>query len=503
MLSKADYNLRKSALKRQYHEALQSVDTSALMENPFVAEGIQRMEAKKALRGRGLYEGRGAYSGMKFVKDLRQAGRVLGTNKVTTGLMNRLVGSGMYSGRGSYESSNELMSGSDMHSVSMSSVGDETGSIIISNREYVGDMYGPATTGTFNLTSFPLNPGLEQTFPWLSQIAANYEEYEFMQLVFDFKSSIQDVNSSNGQVGTVIAATNYNASQPVFTDKPSMAAYYGSQSSKTTDDLVHGIECDPNKLSGAVGQYVRVNPVLVGESLKEYDHGLFQLATHNIPTSMLNGTLGELYVTYKVLLRKPKFLTGRGLAITRAAFVSSGSETYLAPFGSGSNTGSTDTLTLLRGQQNNLKVGIDLSVSQKVKIVFPAYFAGNIALTFNVEGSGLVGGLFQIPTGFANSPVLTGQVSKVSDIYAATLTAGDGPEWAAGVDATVGALVVLHLRIQPSTNATDNSITLSVNYTAGTITQAAIDICEYNSSFNGSNGAITLIDKSGTVVVPQ
>ena len=55
MLSKAEYNLRKSALKRQYQQAIQAADTTELMSNPFVAQRIQQMEARKALKGRGAY----------------------------------------------------------------------------------------------------------------------------------------------------------------------------------------------------------------------------------------------------------------------------------------------------------------------------------------------------------------------------------------------------------------------------------------------------------------
>jgi hypothetical protein len=490
MLSKTDYNLRKSALKRQYQEALQSVDTSGLMANPFVAEGIQKMEAKKALTGRGLYEGRGAYSGMKFLKDIRKAGRILGTNKITTGLMNRFAGQGMYSGRGAY--GNEVMSGSELRSPTIDAVGDETGSIIISNREYVGDIYGPSSSGAFNVTSFPLNPGLEQTFPWLAQIAANYEEYEMIQLVFEFASSIQDVNSSNGQVGTIICATNYNASQPAFTDKPTMAAYYGSQSSKTTDDLVHGVECDPAKLSGVQGHYVRVNPVLTGESLKEYDHGLFQLATHNIPTSMLNGTLGELYVTYKVLLRKPKFLTGRGLAISRALFVS-GAGTEATTLIMGTDAG------LLKGQQNNLNVAVVLTANT-IKLTFPAYYAGTVAVSIFVEGTSLTGSILSSTTGIAS----TGQVTFVSDIYGTQSTSSsDLPTAQMKCDSATQCVYVFHAKLQPATNATDNTITLTTAITAGTIVQGQMDIVEYNTSFNDVNGRPVLVNTAGTVVVPS
>jgi len=489
MLPIADYNLKKSALKRQYREALQNVDTSALMSNPYVAEGIQRMEAKRALTGRGLYTGRGAYSGMNFLKDVRKAGRILGTNKLTTGLMNKYGGMGLYTGRGAYdESSNELMSGSMSSSAVISSAGDETGSIIISNREYVGDIFAPSTSGVFEVQAFPLNPGLEQTFPWLAQLAANYEEYEFIQLVFDFKSAIQDVNSSNGQVGTIITATNYNPALPNFTDKPSMAAYYGSLSGKTTDDQTSGVECDPVKLSGSPGSYVRTNPVLTGEDLKTYDHGIFQLATHNIPTAMLNGTLGELYVTYSVKLRKPKFLTGRGLAITRCLYVSgTGTETNTLLMGT--------VAALLKGQQNNINVVVALT-SNTITLTFPAYYAGNVEVKLSVEGTTMVGQII-------SADAVSGQVAKISDIFATGYTSADTPSNAVLASSASQGLWIGHYKIQPATNASNNVITLTTAITASaSLVQSSLDICEYNTSLNGTTGAPILINAAGTVVVP-
>jgi len=436
--------------------------------------------------GRGLYEGRGKLNW----RDIEGAGHRFLTkgipNIIKAGsAMKSFMGRGLYSGRGGYQNANEVMSGGTSNSASISSMGDETGSICISNREYVGDIFAPSTTGTFNVTAFPLNPGLEQTFPWLSQLAANYEEYEFIQLVFEFVSSIQDVNSSNGQVGTVITATNYNASQPVFTDKPQMAAYYGSVSGKTTDDQTHGVECDPDKLSGSAGSYIRTNPVLVGESLKEYDHGFFQLATHNIPSAMLNGTLGELFVTYKVMLRKPKFLTGRGLAITRALFVSGGSETAALVLG-------TQAL-LLKGQQNNLNVKVELS-SNTIKLTFPAYYAGNLEIRIACEGSTTAGGFF-------TTPAVAGNVTLVDDIYG-TRSSGDTPSSFTGCLTTDGGLGVIHCRVQPATNATDNTLTITTAVTAVSISQGSLDLFEYNTSFNNASNAPVLVNSAGTVTVP-
>jgi len=472
--------------------------TPALGENA-LASAQQRIAARQMFGGRGLYTGRGG-----FLEDVESVGHRFLTKGIPNlvkagGALKGLFGRGMYSGRGAYQR-NEVMEGGNSSSAEITSAGDETGSICISNREYVGDIFAPATTGTFDVTAFPLNPGLEQTFPWLSQLAANYEEFEFIQLIFEFKSSIQDVNSANGQVGTIITATNYNASQPLFSDKPQMAAYYGSVSGKTTDDQTHGIECDPSKLSGSAGSYVRTNPVLTGEDLKSYDHGIFQLATHNIPTAMINGTLGELFVYYKVMLRKPKFLTGRGLAITRALFVSgNGTETIALPMGT--------VAGLLSGQQNNLRVVLDMNpalgsppvaTTGTIRLTIPAYYAGNLEIKLQLETTGL--------TVWNPAVTYTGNVVSISDIYATGTGTGDAPANQFAVASGVLATATFHVRVQPATNAINNTVIITTNIAGTSVTQGQLDITEYNTGFNstvnGLLGAPILVNSAGVVTVP-
>lgn len=463
-------------------------------------------EDQKAARKADGYVGRGMYAGRGgFFADLgKLAGRGIGGmfgnkdigGKIGGGLGSLgerlfLKGRGLYSGRrwsgrGEYTSTNETIAGSDMSSPQMVSVPDESGAIIISNREYISDIFAPAVTGAFNNDVFFLNPGLESTFPWLAQIAANYEEYEFIQCIFEFKSAIQDVNSANGQVGTMIGVCNYNASQPAFTDKPAMVSYYGSASSKTTDNMIIGVECDPKKLSGSAGRYVRTNPVMTGEDLKTYDHGTFQLATHNIPTSMLNGTLGELYVVYKIKLRKPKFLTGRGLALTRALFVSGGSESASYILGPAN--------LMLKGQQNNLDIQVSYPVANYLKLTFPAYYGGNLEIKIAMEFGAT-------NTGTITSLTITGNVAFNNDQYGCG-PSGDAPFSTIQVAGGTSYCYVLHIKVDPATNATDNSITFLTNL-FNTPTQTMVDITEYNTSFNSpSSGAPVLVNSAGTVIVP-
>lgn len=476
-------------------------DNIALFGETYKSASEQQRAARKlhGYTGRGMYTGRGRYYG-KALGGL--AGRLLGArfglapeleklgglagDKIT----DMIHGRGLYTGRGEYEktNTNELMSGSSLSSPTFLSVPDESGSLIVKHREYIGDIFAPAagTVSDFTVQAFPINPGLEQTFPWLSQIAQNYEEYELVQCVFEFISTVQDINSSNGQVGTIITATQYNPSEGNFSDKPAMAAYAHSVSGKSTDNQVHGVECDPKKLSGSEGKYIRANPVLVGEDLKTYDHGRFQLATHNIPAAMASGTLGELYVNYCVKLRKPKFFTGRGLGLTRFLSVSdqtaTGGMTASFPFG-------TDALALY-ARQNNLAVLVERTTNV-LTITFPAYYGGRVRFKAMVEGNNMGGSMSVTST--------TGNVDFVADMYASGTGGGggDSPTTDNYIGDSNRQMLELSINLEPATNAVDNKLIIGLSIT-GSPNQSVIEISEYNTF--GATGAAQLVNAAGTPI---
>jgi len=188
--------------------------------------------------------------------------------------------------------------------------GEEHGSLVISHKEYVQDITGSTL---FSNNGFPINPGDPALFPWLSQIAANYDEYEFKGLVFTYRTVTTDLSTTSAQLGTVMMACNYNAGAPLFGTKQELLQYDGAGDVKISHDLMFGIECDPRKngLGGIL--YVAINgSVPIGQDVKTYMLGQFQIATNQCVTT---GQIGELWVSYKVVLRKPKFATGLGNAI--------------------------------------------------------------------------------------------------------------------------------------------------------------------------------------------
>lgn len=472
-----------------------------------------------------------------------------------------------YDGRGAY-SSNSLMAGSSRAPPQFGSVADETGALIVSHREYVSDIFGPdPTRRDFMNRTYELNPGVERTFPWLSQLAQNYEEYELGQLVFEYKSTVDASVAGDGQVGTIVMVTNYNSASRQFEDKNSMMQYDGSNSCRTTSHAVHGVECDPAKLSGAAGHYIRVKPK-VGQDLKTYDHGLFQLATVGMPENFDNATIGELWVTYTVKLRKPRLFSGKGLNLSR--------DMYLANIVDGSNRPS-DGLRLAIADTNN--IGTRLSKAPGIAattngryydLLFPASFSGSVEIRLTICGnlkqaldsadsthltgensvfgenaayfdgeSAATGDVSKrvierhpLKTGetdtAGNEIVLPpGNISEINDIFGAypgsdvdlQSRGGRAPRWttsareamtSGGTGDTVDQdrlIAIAHLRIGIATSGRDNIFRIWIpDVKADSNAQYCLDISEYNTfdlPLSKAYPSFSKIDSSGAVTTAQ
>jgi hypothetical protein len=195
--------------------------------------------------------------------------------------------------------------------------GPHEADVVIRHSEYVRDIYvQPSSQVPFVVQTLPLNPGLPTAFPWLSQIASNYEEYSLVQCIYTFKSTIAQVAVNNGQQGQILMATQYKVTDVPFADKESMMMYAHSSSSMLSQSTYHGVECDPAKLTNTTGtKFIRVGELGVGIDKKEYDHGILNIAISNPPTNYLGQSAGELWVSYTVVLRKPKLGSLNGNSI--------------------------------------------------------------------------------------------------------------------------------------------------------------------------------------------
>jgi len=169
---------------------------------------------------------------------------------------------------------------------------------VICHREYLGDVTGSVS---FSSTSYSLNPGIGSTFPWLCNVAENFEEYRIHGMIFEFRSTSSEYNTTNPSLGAVVMATQYNANSSAFTSKQQMENYEFAVSCKPSVSMVHGIECA--RAQSVVDElYVRTGSVGT-QDLRLYDLGTFNIATVGMASAY---TVGELWVSYCVELLKPR-----------------------------------------------------------------------------------------------------------------------------------------------------------------------------------------------------
>lgn len=175
--------------------------------------------------------------------------------------------------------------------------------IRVKKREYITDVVIGAG-GDFVNNSFPINPGLSETFPWLSAIANNYEQYRWNGLIFEYVSTSATAFSSTGDIrlGTVCLASDYNALDPAYVNMPQMLSTMFSNSNKPSECIQHAVECAPSDVASKL-YYVRSGDNPFGSDLRLYDMLSFQVGTEGIPGNQLD-RIGQLWVNYDITFCK-------------------------------------------------------------------------------------------------------------------------------------------------------------------------------------------------------
>jgi hypothetical protein len=205
--------------------------------------------------------------------------------------------------------------------------------VVIRHREYIGPL-----TGSTEFTvqrQLIINPGLSGTFPWLSGIAKNFQEYRVTGMVYHYvPTSGSAISSTSSALGSVMFQTTYRTTDDEPSSKVEMLNEYWSNEVVPFESTVHPIECDPKENPFSV-HYVRVGDA-VGEPLL-YDIGKTFIATQGMQSAY---TVGDVWVTYEVELKKPivtsnvtsmgafKSAAFGGAAVTTASFFNDPGQTY-------------------------------------------------------------------------------------------------------------------------------------------------------------------------------
>jgi len=310
--------------------------------------------------------------------------------KLADSKIHKLFGKGVYMvGRGSYD----IEPGPDTimndtfkdvgHRFHMGSFkNDDNSKIIICGSEMVTQIAATGTAGD-TCQSFSVNPGLRSIFPWLSQIAPNFSEYECHQLVYEYQPVVSNTSvSSVGSLGNVAMGVNYNAGAAKYTTFPQIMNSEHSVRGTIADKILCGIECDPSKNVNRSSLYTRTGAVPSNQDIKTYDLAKFQVMLSGVPTAYTAGTiLGNLVVHYCFSLSKKVFFDGMGFNILMDQFWSNTTATgmtYLIPFGTAALKNSKNsigsTLTIVSGAQ---------------RVTLPDDFVGSLRLFMKVDGTGI------------------------------------------------------------------------------------------------------------------
>lgn len=186
--------------------------------------------------------------------------------------------------------------------------------ISVKYKEYLTDVFtGDEVAGTgqsgFFLSSYLINPGISSTFPWLSPIAQQYEQWQPNGIVFEFRSTASSY-ATNTVLGRVVMATDYDVYDSNYSNLVEMLqSAFSNERKLDTPRIVHGIECDPADTPNRIFYVTQTgNTSGVQGSAREYFLGNFQIATIGAPIFRAN--IGSLYIHYDIALRKEQLYNG-------------------------------------------------------------------------------------------------------------------------------------------------------------------------------------------------
>lgn len=188
----------------------------------------------------------------------------------------------------------------------------QNGDILISHREYVSDVIGtngtafplPTADGYQSFRINPSNPGL---FPWLSNIAPEYEMYKFTKLHIEYEAAC-----STSVPGVVLIGIDYDPADAPPTSKQQIMSYESSVKTNAWNSVTHS---STQRNLSRQKEYITdffISSIPDGRANRRLtDVGnLFVISSQN---GTGNG-IGELYVSYTVHLQTPQLGGASGSA---------------------------------------------------------------------------------------------------------------------------------------------------------------------------------------------
>jgi len=274
---------------------------------------------------------------------------------------------------------------------------------VINHCEQVAEVVA-ANGSTYSLQiPLQINPGLAATFPWLSQIASNFEAYEFQKLQFVFVPYVS--TATNGWNAMNFDYNPQEESSTQFPTKQSFTDYDGSVQCNAWEAFQMPVRC-PN-LEGPRVRTIRTGAISGQYDLHNYDHGQFNFA---VGASTGTAAIGTLYVCYTVSLSRPRISSlGSGqnsLAAAAVNYTTGVAKTSV--FGAQNllmGTVSDSTMGLYPSASGSIGVSnAQINFSSSTSNFIQQFSQNTFLISVNIQGSGM-------SLSSANVPLIPSSVS--------------------------------------------------------------------------------------------
>lgn len=240
-----------------------------------------------------------------------------------------------------------------------------SGACRIVHREYVNEADTQTVLGSWQTGQnvFQLNPGLPNTFPWLSRLAPNFEEYRFKKLRFVYVPRCATTTD-----GAVYAAIDYDSSDVNPMSLPELMSNASASQSPLWSEM--SLALNQNDASFLKKRFVRTVAVPTGSDIVLYDAGKAFIVPIN-----LGGleTSGDIYVEYDVELFTPQF--------SLAGFAQQNSSKL--------NSGGTVSPTSIFGSSPSATAGSGLGVTPQSGGTLLFQRAGQYIVDLIMSGTGM------------------------------------------------------------------------------------------------------------------
>lgn len=175
-----------------------------------------------------------------------------------------------------------------------------TGEIVLSHREFIGNVYSSSVAGQFKAEHYDLNVADKETFRQLSYMSKLYEKFQLQGCVFEYVPLSGDGGTTN-QLGKVMMVTNADPRGTLPGSSEDIHSMSWKNSAQPAISQRHAVETHPD-FAPTKYYYVRDNNS--DRPVEFTDPGTFTIATEGVPTA--NALLGELWVSYNVKLMNIK-----------------------------------------------------------------------------------------------------------------------------------------------------------------------------------------------------